>query len=86
MQINLLKILPCALCVWFLCGHSAKAQVADSLSSRRLEELEVVSNAVVSASDASVPVQSMSSDDFERLGLVNAADAVKRMSGAQVQD
>lgn len=86
MQINLLKILLCALCIWFLCGHSAKAQVADSLSSRRLEELEVVSNAVVSASDASVPVQSMSNDDFERLGLVNAADAVKRMSGAQVQD
>ena len=63
------------------------AQHTDSLRSvHSLEEIEVTSEAVGGVHRASVPVQAMEQGDFERLGLVNIADAARRMAGVQVQD
>ncbi len=86
MQLKILKYLPCTFCIWLLCGQWCSAQVSDSISQRSLVELEVVGSVSSGVTTAGSPTQAMSSGDFERLGMLNVADAVKRMSGAQVQD
>lgn len=86
MQIKFLKYLPCTFGIWLLCGQWCGAQVSDSISQRRLAELEVVGNVSSGVTVSGSPTQAMISGDFERLGMLDVADAVKRMSGAQVQD
>lgn len=86
MQLLFYRILPFALCIWSFAVEVVQAQVIDSISSHNLEELEVLGNSAILANSAGSPVQAMNNGDFERLGIQNVADAVKRMSGAQVHD
>ena len=51
-----------------------------------LDTLVVTGNRHLSSTENSVPVQRLSSEDIERLGVVNVGDAMKFMSGVTVKD
>lgn len=77
----------CAICLWIVGVQLCGAQDIDSLSSvRNLAEVEVVGAVVDKEAVSVAPLQVAQSNDFERLGLVTAADVVKRMAGVHVQD
>ncbi len=77
----------CAICLWIVGVQLCGAQDIDSLSSvRNLAEVEVVGAVVDKEAVSAAPLQVVQSDDIERLGLVTAADVVKRMAGVHVQD
>ena len=84
---NFISFLLCAIfCAFVSILQPLHAQHSDSLSHvRSLVGVEVVAD-VVDKNQQTVPVQALSHDDVERLGLENVADAAKRMAGLQVQD
>lgn len=84
---NFISFLLCAIfCAFASILQPLHAQHSDSLSHvRSLVGVEVVAD-VVDKNQQTVPVQALSHDDVERLGLENVADAAKRMAGLQVQD
>ena len=51
-----------------------------------LDSLTVTESLVRSATESSAPLQRLSSSDLQRLGVTNAADALKFMSGVTVKD
>lgn len=77
-----------ALCITFLIVYSAIAQgqQADSIRSRELSDVEVVGKANTSVTRTSAPIQLLSVQSIERLGLQDLSDAIKRFSGVTVKD
>ncbi len=62
------------------------AQQTDTLTLKTLEDVEVVERARRNINREAVPVQLMDQADFERLGLQELSDALKRFSGVTVKD
>ena len=63
-----------------------KAQTADSILSRQIEEVKVTTSVRPSSVLSSVPVQSLSSSDIQNTGIQSVADAVRRFNGVVVKD
>ncbi|MDR2473298.1 MAG: TonB-dependent receptor [Tannerella sp.] len=58
----------------------------DTVISKQLPDVEVVSKARPSVSKQSAPLQVLESDDIKRLGINELHEAVKRFSGVTVKD
>lgn len=79
------RIIVCAVCA-FLPSCRLLAQDIDTLQHEMLRDVEVVADRVPSEVASSAPLQVVESEEFMRLGHVSLSDAVKRMSGVDVQD
>ncbi|NCC10962.1 MAG: TonB-dependent receptor [Bacteroidia bacterium] len=69
-----------------LTGASIKAQNKDTIATQKLDEVTVKAVRMPRQVMAPVPVQVLSGDKIEKLGLQNMADAVRRFSGTTVRD
>ncbi|MDD2437593.1 MAG: TonB-dependent receptor [Massilibacteroides sp.] len=62
------------------------AQQKDTIRTRQLQEVEVVEQSRPAVNRASVPVQAISKEMIDRMGMQNLSEAVKRFSGVTVKD
>ena len=69
-----------------LCPVMLSAQQQDTTLLREIDEVTVSARAKMSPLTSSVPMQLMSGEKIQTLGLQNIADAVKRFSGTTVRD
>ncbi len=81
--LKVVKVLLGAL--WFA-GASVHAQQSDTLAVRRLSDVEVVGRQRPSGAREGAPLQVLDRAGFERLGMNDLSEAVKRFSGVTVQD
>lgn len=67
-------------------SKNVSAQTGDSLRTHLLKEITVEGKKQVSATRSTAPVQTISQEQIQRLGLQDVSDAVKRFSGVSVKD
>lgn len=67
-------------------GLQTFAQTKDSISTQQIREVEVSAKKHPSMTLSSTPVQSLSSNTIDKVGIVSVADAVRRFSGVVVKD
>lgn len=67
-------------------SRKAATPTLDTTAYRRLSEIEVVAKARRSTTAEAAPLQLLNRESIERLGLADLSEAVKRFSGATVQD
>ena len=85
-----MKIRLCCVATFFITASGAFAQEADTDSVvktvRRLDEVVVRAPFVVRETTATSPFQSLSRSEFDRLGITDMADALRRFSGVNIKD
>lgn len=70
----------------FVFALTSKAQINDSINTKKLSEVEVSAYAIPSTTRSSTPLQVMTSKNFEEQGLQSVSDAVKRFNGIVLKD
>ena len=85
-----MKMRLCCVATFFITASGAFAQEADTDSVvktvRRLDEVVVRAPFVVRETTATSPFQSLSRSEFDRLGITDMADALRRFSGVNIKD
>ncbi|MFV0417650.1 MAG: TonB-dependent receptor plug domain-containing protein [Dysgonomonas sp.] len=65
---------------------SLYAQINDSLSAKKLSEIEVSAYIKPSTSRSTSPLQVIDNTEIKRIGILSVSDAVRRFSGVTVKD
>lgn len=71
-----------------LSGGAMAQEASDTITDRihQIDRVTVTARRVPNKLTSAAPVQSLSGQDIERLGIQDMADAVRRFAGAQVRD
>lgn len=71
----------------FICYSALiKAGTIDSIRTQQINEIEVTTHIKPSATLSSSPLQAISKNDIDRIGILSVSDAIRRMNGVVIKD